>query len=752
MLKHRWSEVKKEHVDTAIKMFLAEYEKHPPAQNTYLIHHGRLLPAKHIRGLAYKVAFNQEISKTDYTGGKETADFFLQRGFRIRYKGEILEPEPLKEEPKIIVKPKISKPKKVKLLDIPTEKKIKISAKGVIEQKNALQKILNKLYDGDIVSEKTFEWMRTPSVIDGDFKKVYDSLVNYRGDKNFAKKNMTLRCDFVCEGQKIIFEYDERQHFTQARYLALNSYPEIPTFFDRALWLKACADIQANDRQPINRDEGRAYYDSVRDIQAYLNGYKLIRIMHGQIDFTAADAEERLKHLIDGNPSNKKIIPINSAANIKLIDKETLKIALYIQTVANHNEKDFFDMVDAINKENVDILVFPEFFWLPGIERFPRLQIDNGEYSKEIIDACLRVSKNLNCAIVINDYNEDGAIYSIYANAYATKDESKLAVYLKHTMTEYSPFEMNGYKNWYKKLFKPIKLKGYTIGLTICYDCNHAVFSRMYGLQNVDIILNSTGGNVIYNKWYRYNAARAIENNCYTFSTMGGEQKDNSYVFGFNRNGKPLDYVLLNSNAKDAPDNVCGGVYLYTINNNETGYMQDITLNQAATESKYKQLKIAVGNAAALLTKAKKIEDSLFVLQEGSDNIVICVVENDDIFYIEKFLYKLYSPALTKYKNKRYIIFNKFTRLTKEIYENKLSLILKVRAMENYCAVILESDYINMCYQSTDVRHPQVVKEENGTYYLDLGRMTGPEAIWKNKNGMKASWRNGFEFLLNEIK
>ena len=140
------------------------------------------------------------------------------------------------------------------------------------------------------------------------------------------------------------------------------------------------------------------------------------------------------------------------------------------------------------------------------------------------------------------------------------------------------------------------------------------------------------------------------------------------------------------------------------------------------------------------------------MLQEGSENIVICVVENDDIFYIEKFLYKLYSPALTKYKNKRYIIFNKFTNLTKEIYENKLSLILKVRAMENYCAVILESDYINMCYQSTDVRHPQVVKEENGTYYLDLGRMTGPEAIWKNKNGMKASWRNGFEFLLNEIK
>lgn len=747
MLKHRWSEVKKEHVDTAIKMFLAEYEKHPPAQNTYLIHHGRLLPAKHIRGLAYKVAFNQEFAKTDYTGGKETADFFLQRGFRIRYKGEILEPEPLKEEPKIIVKQKISKPKKVKLLDIPTEKKIKISAKGVIEQKNALQKILNKLYDCDIVSEKTFEWMRTPSVIDGDFKKVYDSLVNYREDKNFAKKNMTLRCDFVCEGQKIIFEYDERQHFTQARYLALNSYPEIPTFFDRALWLKACADIQANDRQPINRDEGRAYYDSVRDIQAYLNGYKLIRIMHGQIDFTAADAEERLKLLISENPVIKTKKKQDKNKN------DDLKIALYLQTNPKKNKADFNKAVSAVQDAEADIMVFPECCYIPEIEdALKRVRIVNGECDFKEQTLFIDLSKKLKCAVVVSVEKYNGSIYSIYANAFAAGDETKFAVYLKHTMTGLSPFEMNGYKNWYKKLFEPIKLKGYTLGLTICYDCNHAVFSRMYGLQNVDIILNSTGGNVIYNKWYRYSAARAIENNCYTFSTMGYDEKGNSYVFGFNRNGKPLDYKLLNSNAEDAPANVCGGVYLYTINNNETGYMQDITLNQAATESKYKQLKIAVGNAAALLTKAKKIEDSLFVLQEGSDNIVICVVENDDIFYIEKFLYKLYSPALTKYKNKRYIIFNKFTKLTKEIYENKLSLILKVRAMENYCAVILESNYINMCYQSTDVRHPQVVKEENGTYYLDLGRMTGPEAIWKNKDGMKASWRKGFEFLLNEIK
>ena len=52
--------------------------------------------------------------------------------------------------------------------------------------------------------------------------------------------------------------------------------------------------------------------------------------------------------------------------------------------------------------------------------------------------------------------------------------------------------------------------------MTICYDCNHALFSRMYGIYGIDLIINSTGGNVVYDKWFKYNKVRAIENECYT--------------------------------------------------------------------------------------------------------------------------------------------------------------------------------------------------------------------------------------------
>lgn len=48
------------------------------------------------------------------------------------------------------------------------------------------------------------------------------------------------------------------------------------------------------------RDETRAFYDSVRDIEAYGHGYRLIRIMHGQFDFSREDAKSYLLELIGG--------------------------------------------------------------------------------------------------------------------------------------------------------------------------------------------------------------------------------------------------------------------------------------------------------------------------------------------------------------------------------------------------------------------------------------------------------------------
>ena len=187
------------------------------------------------------------------------------------------------------------------------EVKIKIPQKEVIDQKCELQLLLNKIFvDKDgyscIVCEKTFDWMRTPhwekspKELTGSFKKLFNALKSYRNqDEKFAKKDYQLRCDFVSDYHKVIVEYDERQHFSMARKVSLESYKDIPVDFDRDLWIRACTEVQARDNEPKYRDEGRAYLDSVRDILAQKNGYKLYRIMHGQFDLSSSNALRDLK-------------------------------------------------------------------------------------------------------------------------------------------------------------------------------------------------------------------------------------------------------------------------------------------------------------------------------------------------------------------------------------------------------------------------------------------------------------------------
>ncbi|MBU3198553.1 hypothetical protein LL037_18995 [Clostridium estertheticum] len=297
MAKINWMDITRENVIKAIEIFRAENTEYPSSKSTFLIYNGKKLPAKHIRGMAYKVAYGKEISKNNFGGGMETVRFFERLGFEIFYTGKSVH-----RDKKSVINQKQSKQtigtvqaQSIKDAKQVSADKIKIPAKAVIEQKNALQLLLNRIFDGDIVCEKTFSWLKTPDIIEGDYENLYKSISEYRGDKAFAKRNVQLRYDFVCESEKLIIEYDERQHFSQARKVSLLYYPDISVYFDRQLWIQACNDINAKDGQPVNRDEVRAYYDSVRDIESSKQGYKLVRIMHGQTDFEADGAEESLK-------------------------------------------------------------------------------------------------------------------------------------------------------------------------------------------------------------------------------------------------------------------------------------------------------------------------------------------------------------------------------------------------------------------------------------------------------------------------
>jgi len=99
-----------------------------------------------------------------------------------------------------------------------------------------------------------------------------------------------------------MIEYDERQHFSEARKITLQHYPgSIQLHFSKESWIEACERINAKDNDPFDRDERRAFYDTVRDIEADRNGYKLVRIKHGDYNWEEPGAEKHLKNTLSFN-------------------------------------------------------------------------------------------------------------------------------------------------------------------------------------------------------------------------------------------------------------------------------------------------------------------------------------------------------------------------------------------------------------------------------------------------------------------
>lgn len=76
------------------------------------------------------------------------------------------------------------------------------------------------------------------------------------------------RHDYFLPKYSAIVEFDEAQHFTLARKLALEDYP-FPVSFPIEIWIEACTRFKRTDRDPPHRDEQRAWLDTIRDY-AYL--------------------------------------------------------------------------------------------------------------------------------------------------------------------------------------------------------------------------------------------------------------------------------------------------------------------------------------------------------------------------------------------------------------------------------------------------------------------------------------------------
>jgi hypothetical protein len=56
-------------------------------------------------------------------------------------------------------------------------------------------------------------------------------------------------------------------------------------------WLDLCRQIDAKDDEPLDRDERRAWYDTLRDLVPYVHGFRpTVRLYAGEFQWCALDA------------------------------------------------------------------------------------------------------------------------------------------------------------------------------------------------------------------------------------------------------------------------------------------------------------------------------------------------------------------------------------------------------------------------------------------------------------------------------
>lgn len=145
--------------------------------------------------------------------------------------------------------------------------------------KQRVGELLVRLY-GRCLSNHSFPWPAEPqayhdTVIGPILQRVCQALGDFRGHRDFIKSPRVPPCDYFVADSRFILEFDESQHFSQPRLLALSLYPDpLQLGFSVSRWQQLCRDIGAVDDIPFDRDERRAWYDTLRDLVPLVHGFK----------------------------------------------------------------------------------------------------------------------------------------------------------------------------------------------------------------------------------------------------------------------------------------------------------------------------------------------------------------------------------------------------------------------------------------------------------------------------------------------
>ena len=511
-----WTPVLREHILAACQLYDDGSERpRRMARNTFLLVENRRYPAKHIRGLAYQLATGDRLNPDgDYSGGQETKRHLNELGFDVEYKG--------------VVHIGDNGLKKGSLGQADEQKRPRLITTGSTQrdpQKEALRRVLEDAF-GLVETEARFDWLVVPdsTSMDRSLVKILDALTSYRSHAGFYRPGEPLRVDYFVPSQGLILEYDERQHFTIPRAIALSNYPSgIALRFDTRLWIRTCGEIRATDCSPCYRDEQRAFYDALRDIQATRNGMKVMRLKAGDVDWTAPDARLKLDKLMAqdsellAQPSTGQ-----SSAPYQMTRRggSVITVALVVPKVwAPRKGKRtpvrlpgiadrYQPLIPAAHQfaaESIDLVVFPEAY----IRHEDSARLASLVSLAQQLKACLLVGAS-------QEHDSRSADWQTLI--LIEPDGSWSTIYRKHATAGAVAFEL---PHWNPERQLPVfTISGIKVGCTICHDSYLGLLQRYLARQGAQIWINPSYDNVIHEKWESIHRLRAVENGVVSLCTL----------------------------------------------------------------------------------------------------------------------------------------------------------------------------------------------------------------------------------------
>ena len=599
-------------------------------------------PPKYTIALAHQVAMGALLPSDRFSGGPESNEFLRHRGFAViecDCRGGVGDGTGA-AVPRPTVRRTRTSPSK------PHSERCR-------ECKIRVGQLLQGIY-GACVRNHRFPWQTglaayAETSIEPVLRNVVGVLEGYRGHGvgTFVRRQMLAGCDYWVPDPGFIVEFDESQHFTAPRKLALAVYADgHPLGFAAGRWLELCEQHDARDNDPPFRDEQRAWYDTLRDLVPSIKGLQPTVRLYARdrvwcsLDLDSKEDRDRFSDLIrqSGSRSRRTSVEIPRPT---ARPASSLRAALVFPQVAARSsngvppngpgaQQPDVPTADLLAGEAVDFVLFPEGYISAS---------DQGR-----AESLRKLAADLSAPLLVGavDTAVDATRRSWQVLLRFDPDGSRpRRVYVKHSTAKAVAF---GRPDWERSSALPtFELAGATAGATICHDQYLGLLPRALAARGARLWVNPSFDNVTDIKWSSILRLRAVENRFFGLCTLHCDvSRHRTHPFGFSPDGAELRAREPGSDTARPLSDCCdaGSIYVVDLDMTKVGASLDWSKIPSAPKPKLtrrgqplKPVSVALrdGRPAVLGGSRRDTTDSNLRVETDHGLVYVGVVRNERI-------------------------------------------------------------------------------------------------------------------------